>query len=104
MPKYFTDRKGALDNPHAIDGDMPSGVRKKPKGLLMGRDIRPRPHNKEMFDNNYEKIFGHKGFKKKELKCVDGVGEIYGPNGKLSGMVIRITRSDIHDGSIEDNK
>lgn len=36
--------------------------RKKPKGMLMGRDLRPRPMkiSKEEFDKRYEKIFGKK--------------------------------------------
>ena len=39
-----------------------SEFRSKAKGLLMGRDIRPRPMSvsKEEFDASYERIFGKK--------------------------------------------
>jgi len=39
-----------------------SNVRKKPKGLLMGKDLRPRPMSisKDEFDKRWDKIFGSK--------------------------------------------
>lgn len=41
---------------------MKSEFRSKAKGLLMGRDIRPRPMSvsKDEFDKSYERIFGKK--------------------------------------------